>query len=237
MHRAILPKLVQVFRLEFTINPAAQDLNPLEWALQWVAEGLLSVPIAVHLLETEMFPKWQKVLWAWLTSPSVVFEEVSGWYSSWKALLPPELLPSLQHQFRFGLDMMNQALMGGPGALQVMPPPPVPLAHQPSVDEKNQKTQARKAAMGSDTTPTTLPPKKPQLSFVDYLQRAAADQGIEFLPLVGKSHPVNGRPLYKLSGKSHLTVYIDQGLLFVRSPGSSDWEPMSVDEAVSRASQ
>jgi tuftelin-interacting protein 11 len=223
IHRAILPKLVQAFRHEFAVNPAAQDLSPLEWTLDWVSKDLLSVPVAVHLLETELFPKWHKVLWVWLSSPSVNFEEVSGWYTSWKALFPPSLLPSLQGQFRFGLDMMNLALTGGPESLKVMPPLPTPLAAQPLESE-------------SRDAPKKQPTARPQLTFVDYLQRAAGDRGIEFTPMAGKSHPLTGKPLYRLSsgrdGTAQLTVYIDQGLLFVRLPNVPDWEPMPVDQAL-----
>ena len=213
--RTILPKLVALLRAEFTVNPAAQDLKPLEWTLSWVNAQLLSISLAVHLFETELFPKWHKVLWTWLSSASVSFEDVSQWYSSWKSLFPPEMSELLQNQFRFGLDLMNQAMMSD-GPLGSMPPLPIPLAHQ----EPNQVLKPR-PMVPRDT-----------MTFMDYVERSAAQAGVEFVPLVGKVHSGSGKPLYKLQGASGraLWVYVDKGVLFTQMEGA--WGPVSVEDAL-----
>jgi tuftelin-interacting protein 11 len=228
VNRYILPKLVLLLKNEFTVNPASQDLQPLEWVLQWFESEFLKASIVVHLLETELFPKWHKVLWAWLSSPQMEFEEVSEWYSSWKELFPESLKPLLQNQFRFGLDLMNQAMMvGSPEELGPLPPLPTPMAlleEESSVGGKP-KTQERPGV------------RKEQLSFVDYVSRLASEQGVEFLPLPGKVHPGTGKALYKLSsssgGKGGLVVFADNGVLFARL--KNDWEPISVDVALELA--
>lgn len=54
-------------------------------------QDMIPEPCMVTLLEKNFFPKWLQVLYTWLThSPN--YEEVTKWYTGWKAMLPPSLL-------------------------------------------------------------------------------------------------------------------------------------------------
>ena len=57
--------------------------------MAWI--DLIPKQYIVTILEKHFFPKWLKVLSAWLTS-SPNYDEVTHWYSGWKAMFPDVLL-------------------------------------------------------------------------------------------------------------------------------------------------
>jgi hypothetical protein len=129
--RSVVPKLVYVLREGLVINPAQQDIAPVEAVLAWVA--LVPVMPVLHLsclLVGELFPKWLRVLHTWLTSSSssssnsssgggsaeadvVDFEEVTAWYAGWKELIPAVLQAedNIVQCFNIALEMMQAAMM------------------------------------------------------------------------------------------------------------------------------
>ncbi|KAJ3006347.1 hypothetical protein HKX48_000165 [Thoreauomyces humboldtii] len=126
--KAVRPKLVESLQKDFPVNPAAQDIVPLQHILAWAP--LVPTHLFVHLFETEFFPKWHSVLWAWLSSPGASEEEIALWYQTWKTrVFQPDFVkqPGIATQFRAGLDMMNRSIAMG-GARGPMPPPPPPIA-------------------------------------------------------------------------------------------------------------
>lgn len=73
----MLPQLGTTLRDEFTINPRAQELKPLENVLSW--RKLLRSSILSQLLETSFFDKWLDALYVWLThDPN--FDQVAEWF-------------------------------------------------------------------------------------------------------------------------------------------------------------
>jgi tuftelin-interacting protein 11 len=109
--RCILPKLGWALS-QLVVNPADQQLEPLQWALAW-AEAVPARHMATLLEQVRstagaalahispvlirpspcrpqsFFPKWHAVLHAWL-SAAPNFDEVTRWYLGWKGLFPEE---------------------------------------------------------------------------------------------------------------------------------------------------
>jgi len=62
--------------------------------------NLMSASTFINLWVNEFFPKWLKILVAWLqNSPN--YEEITQWYLGWKQFFPPEMQshPLIQQQF------------------------------------------------------------------------------------------------------------------------------------------
>jgi hypothetical protein len=149
-----------------------------------------------------------------------VYEQVTEWYKSWKDLFPKCLKPLLANQFRFGLDLMNNSMLG---TLKEMPPLPIPMANQDG------KVDSVKSTMKSRQVPS-----RDQFTFMDYVGKRAAEKGVEFVPMVGRTHSETGKPLFKMTGIDGLSilVYMDKGVLFMQSGDRGEWGPVSVDEVV-----
>ena len=73
--RSVLPKLAAGLA-GMAINPAAQEIEPLEWALAW-RDALPPAQLA-GLLEAHLFPRWHAVLRHWLAN-SPDYDEVTRW--------------------------------------------------------------------------------------------------------------------------------------------------------------
>jgi tuftelin-interacting protein 11 len=113
--KSILPKLTQVMRTEFVVNPREQNLEPLTWCLAW--KDLISPILIGQLLDNEFFPKWLDVLYKWVTlNPrDINWDEVGQWYSWWKQVFASYGLdenPLVKSSFRNGLELMNRASSG-----------------------------------------------------------------------------------------------------------------------------
>jgi tuftelin-interacting protein 11 len=63
------------------VNPNAQSLDALHWALAWKDAAPLGMLGA--LLERALFPRWLGVLYHWLAH-GADFDEVTRWYLGWK---------------------------------------------------------------------------------------------------------------------------------------------------------
>ncbi len=216
MNRNICPKLSNMLKNNFNINPASQDLKPLEIILEWYHSELISPLGICNLLSQELFPKWHGVLWTWLGTAGASLADICEWYLAWKALFPQILVDQLSRQFRFALDLMNLA-MNSPDSLSKSIPP--------------MRTSSSQMPLNSEPV---LPSR---LSFFEYIDLACSRSGIEFLPLVGKVHAETGKPLYKMSGVSGKStlLYTDHGVLYSLSD-SGDWHPLAVTEAISSLS-
>jgi tuftelin-interacting protein 11 len=207
-----------MLKTNFNINPASQDLKPLEIILEWYRLELISPLGVCNLVSEELFPKWHRVLWLWLGTPGASLSDICEWYLSWKALFPPILVNHLTRQFRFALDLMNLAMNSPDSLSKGIPPMPTSSSEVPTGNSQESSVPLR-------------------LTFFEYIDLACARSGIEFLPLVGKVHSETGKPLYKMSGisgKSTL-LYTEHGVLYTLSE-SGDWNPLAVTEAISLVS-
>jgi tuftelin-interacting protein 11 len=110
--RSALPKLATTLR-EVEINPAQQDIVPIETILSWCRLMPALPPLHVTCLWVgEFFPHWLRVLHTWLLSPDTDFAEVSDWYTGWKGLFPEALLQEekVAECFTLALEMMQTSL-------------------------------------------------------------------------------------------------------------------------------
>ncbi|ORX43565.1 TFP11-domain-containing protein [Hesseltinella vesiculosa] len=115
LQKTVVPKLSQVLRQEFVVNPHDQQLEPLFWCLAW--HELLNPEVLQSLLETEVFTQWLRILYKWLTlnPENVNFDEVKEWYLWWKQVFASLSLadhPSVLKCTRKALDMMSAASSG-----------------------------------------------------------------------------------------------------------------------------
>merc|ERR1719411_1777933 len=86
---------------------------------------LIPPPQLAQMLGQSFFPRWLQTLAGWLNS-NPNYEEVVGWYSSWKSSLPPSIVsfPGVADHLSQALHMMNRSGSGGgpmsgqPGALE-----------------------------------------------------------------------------------------------------------------------
>ncbi|GJM95169.1 hypothetical protein PR202_ga11877 [Eleusine coracana subsp. coracana] len=182
--RYIIPKLRMALQ-EFQINPANQKLDQFNWVMLWAS----AIPVhhMVQMLEIDFFSKWQQVLYHWLCSPNPDFNEIMNWYKGWKGLFPPELLANerIRMLLTAGLDMMNQAAEG----LEVV---------QPGARENVgylRATEKRQFDAAQQTYHAVPGAAMADLTFKESIQAFAMEQGLLFMPRVGKFY--NGMPVYE----------------------------------------
>jgi hypothetical protein len=82
-------KLVQ---RDLIIDPAEQDLLPLECTFLVYKSGIITKSQLIHILTDHLIPKLKRCVFIWLKSSEVDFEEVAEWYVAWKDFMPAELI-------------------------------------------------------------------------------------------------------------------------------------------------
>ena len=212
MAKSIIPKLSDAMK-SFVINPRQQILDQFKWLMNW--EGLLSVKHMVHLLETEFFPKWQQVLYTWLSN-NPNFEEISRWYIGWKSEFPESLVAvdRIRAQFTHALTVIDNALSTGPGyrPTPFMPPPP-------STDEEENTS---KPPPPSQKPPP--PPSTDDFNFKDLIEHYA--QQHNYL-LIKTSRQHEGKPIYQF-GK--IPIILDGLKQIVLKQIKGEWVPISIED-------
>lgn len=81
--RAILPKLIIALRQQ-AMEPG-QSTAAIEAVLRWC--DIIPEMHLVAMIEGEFFPRWFRVLCAWLSQRHVNFAEVALWYQFWRKLV------------------------------------------------------------------------------------------------------------------------------------------------------
>ncbi|XP_047048003.1 septin and tuftelin-interacting protein 1 homolog 1 [Lolium rigidum] len=216
--RYIVPKL-QMALQEFQINPASQKFDQFNWVMIWAS----AVPVhhMVHMLEVDFFSKWQQVLYHWLCSPNPDFNEIMNWYKGWRGLFPPELLANerIRMLLTSGLEMMNQAAEG----LELVQPGARENVGFLRATEKRQFDAAQQASHRAVPGAAMS-----DMSFKDSIQEYAVDQGLLFMPRVGKFY--KGMPVYEFGTVS---VCIDSAkrLLYAQlQEGAERWSSVSLTQ-------
>ncbi|KAI9339195.1 GC-rich sequence DNA-binding factor-like protein-domain-containing protein [Zopfochytrium polystomum] len=255
LNRAILPKLVAVLRNEFTVNPAAQEDAPLRWVLSW--HSIIPDSTLCHLLETEFFPKWIRVLWIWLSSSSGadrsrdLLRDISRWYAVWKTFFPIEVAKweGVSSAFRVGLELMRRRFVGEP--LGSEPPAIIPVAERSVVDAPSGRGSGPAGAAGAKYRdpragmPELLRKKALATSFEELLERTADAHGLAMLP-TRRTHG-SGKAVFRVvaagsapGSTGGALFYVDEGVLFAYQGGAvgdSDgvWSPVAIDEFMATA--
>ncbi|KAF8655521.1 hypothetical protein HU200_061066 [Digitaria exilis] len=215
--RYIIPKLRLALQ-EFQINPANQKLDQFNWVMLWASA--IPVHLMVHILEVDFFSKWQQVLYHWLCSPNPDFNEIMNWYKGWKGLFPPELLANerIRMLLTAGLDMMNQAAEG----LEVVQPGARENVGYLRATEKRQFDAAQQAY---HTVPGAT---MADLSFKESIQAYAMEQGLLFMPRVGKFY--NGMPVYEFGTVSICIDSVKRLLYAQLQEGIERWSAVTLTQ-------
>lgn len=103
----------KLLQRDLIIDPADQDLLPLECTFLVYKSEIISKPQIIQLLTDHLIPKLKRCVQIWLKSPDVDFEEVAEWYVAWKDLMPGELIEEaspLINGFAEILNVINDSL-------------------------------------------------------------------------------------------------------------------------------
>lgn len=221
----VVPKLGATLREDFQVNPAQQDLKPLQDVLAWA--GIIRSSIFSQLLETGFFPKWLSTLHQWLVHPKASFEEVAQWYSSWKGIFPEDVqrMSGVERGFTKGLELMNRAIELGPAVSQL----PRPDVQATNVPAESGKARARAKVPSSRTQ---------EITFRSIVDDYASNHNLMFFP-AGKVDEKTGHALFRVSksvdGKGGLLVYIADDAVWATD--GDQYRAISLEEMVLRASK
>jgi len=221
----VVPKLGATLREDFQVNPAQQDLKPLQNVLAWAE--IIRSSILSQLLETEFFPKWLTTLHQWLIHPKASFEEVVQWYSFWKGVFPEDVqrMSGVERGFTKGLELMNKAIELGPAVSQ-LPRPDIRAAGTTAAPEK-----ARTAVRAKPT-------RTQEITFRSIVDDYASSHNLMFFP-AGKVDEKSGHALFRVSasadGKGGLLVYIVDDAVWAMD--GDQYRAIPLEEMVLRASK
>lgn len=247
----VMPHLVRAVR-QVVVNPQAQEVDVLVAVLAWT--DLLPRLHVECLLLGELFPRWLRVLQAWLAMPSGVLSEVVQWYRGWKALIPGQLLAEeprgtaapLLLPFNVALDMIEASLAARLGSVPSDTDSFSGVLQQLDAGSFERLLEARsleariRAKLDSlrggalDGNATQLPRQQhgTGVSFREVVETFAERHGVAFVPRHGKFAD-GGKQVFSF-GES--LVYIDQRVVFVADRSSSGgWAPISLDDLLRRA--
>ena len=225
MLKYVVPKLSATLREDFQVNPAQQDLKPLQDVLAW--SEIIRPSIFSQLLEMEFFSKWLTTLHQWLVHPEASFEEVAQWYSSWKRIFPEDVqrMSGVERGFTKGLELMNKAIELGPAVSQL----PRPDLQSPDVPERQGKAR---------TTTKAKPPRIQEITFRSIVDDYASSHNLMFFP-AGKVDEKTGHALFRVSkgadGKGGLLVYIADDAVWATD--GEQYRAISLEEMVLRATK
>lgn len=226
----IVPKLGATLREDFRINPRNQNMDPLNWVLEWFTQGVIRGSIMGQLMAKEFFPKWLETLHRWLITPKASYEEIVQWYTFWKGTLPAEVtvLPAVQEGFHNGISLMSEwASMDESQRVNL---PKLWLA-TPALRPQAPTTAAAAAAKKA-TAARVL-----ESSFKSIVEEYAAEHELLFMP-TGKVHERSRVPMYRVTarmdGKGGVVVYILDDMIWVVEGGSEsgDVEGVGLEELV-----
>ncbi|KAH0459275.1 hypothetical protein IEQ34_012089 [Dendrobium chrysotoxum] len=228
--RFIVPKLMSALQ-EFQINPANQTLDQFNWVMTWAS--VIPIQHVVNMLEVGFFSKWQQVLFHWLCS-NPDFNEVMQWYMGWKGLFPPELLANerIRLLFNSGLSMMNQASEG----MELVQPGARENASYLRVTERRQfeaqqtagySVHLHTSSASANGFPRDGSGANPEMSLKEIVEDYAVEQGLIFVPKVGRSH--NGLPVY---GFGNISICIDSVKELLYAQGLDGWDVVSLNQLI-----
>eukprot|EP00038_Savillea_parva_P027260 m.58522 g.58522 ORF g.58522 m.58522 type:complete len:896 (+) comp7829_c0_seq1:37-2724(+) len=227
--KSVTPKLLSVLRNDLTVQPAAQDIEPLKWVLAWT--DVYPAAELGTVVDAQLARKWLGALALWLATDSPNFDEVLRWYRGWKKMLGPKLgaTAPVQRLLARGADMINRAALVALG----LPTPPrlrkrahdMSRLHQGGPPTKRAKTDQRGDRQSGRTGQAGI------ASVRDLVNRLADERGVMFVPKGGRTTD-DGSELYTL-GK--LTMYVKQGVVYARRSKAEGYEPVSIDDLMDMA--
>ncbi|KAI4729077.1 TFP11-domain-containing protein [Aureobasidium sp. EXF-10728] len=225
MLRHALPRLASHLSTTFEIDPADQDISPLEHVFAW--QPFFTPIIFARLLVAEFFPKLHSVLHQWLTSPEASFEEIGAWYTWWKSVIPEPLqrIPEVQAEFDKAIATINDALTlqeQGRDMAELAAPAAGPS--RPIVAASTATTPA----------PITNRAEQQEMSFKDVVEEWCSEHDLTLLPL-REAHPSTGSPLFRItasvSGRGGVVVFFRGDILWAQKKKREDgFAPSGLDD-------
>ncbi|KAJ9666661.1 hypothetical protein H2201_003320 [Coniosporium apollinis] len=229
--RHLLPRLAAHLSANFEIDPADQDLSPLEHVLAW--QRYFTPKILAQLLVAEFFPKWLNTLHLWLTAEPN-YEEVGQWFSWWKQQFPDAVnaVPAVAAEWERGLAMMNEALDLGPERARTELARPAAGPARPvggTAGTPKKHTPARSREVVVETT------------FRDVVEAWCAEESLLLVPL-REAHELTGLPLFRITasatGRGGVLVYLKGDVVWAQDRrDKSLWEPVGLDEGLVRRAE
>jgi tuftelin-interacting protein 11 len=221
--RCILPKLHQLLRTKFTVNPHQQDVEPFQAVMGWVE--LFPQRVLLQLLRQEFFPRWLQALHTWLSSAPDL-DEVRKWYLGWKHMIPAPLRahPNVVLLFNRSIDLMNQML-------EYPNTPPTLLLDAILADLRQDAgsgttEKPKKAALLPKKFRRPVVEEPAEMSFKDIVTQYALVSGVDFVPNLKRgSH--EGKPIYTF-GK--VTVCLDKTCIYasLQDPTSKEFNFVAI---------
>ena len=224
----LVPRFASHLRDNFEINPAEQDVAPLEAVFAW--KGLLSDQALGELLKAQFFPKFLDIIHQWLSSEGVVFNEVQEWIKWWRETLGDDInsLPSVSSCWDEAYTLINQALDLGDARLTDLPAPRVESTRAspeaPDLSKSTNKEPQRPAAQVEEAT------------FKDVVEEFCGEENLLMMPL-REAHDVTGLPLFRITasatGRGGAVAYLKGDVLWVQNKKDKAlWEPTGLDESL-----
>ncbi|CAG5140088.1 uncharacterized protein ALTATR162_LOCUS635 [Alternaria atra] len=225
----LVPRLAAYLRDNFEINPAEQDLAPLEAVFAW--RGLISNEVVGELLKAQFFPKFLEVIHHWLTSEEVVLEEVHTWLEWWRnEILQDDInnLPSVASSWNEAYSLINAAHDLGDARLTDLPPPQVG-----SIGASPDTSQFSKSVNKEPPRPV-LQDEEP--TFKEIVEEFCAEENLLLIPL-REAHDQTGLPLFRITasatGRGGAVAYLKGDFLWVQNKKDKNlWEPTGLNEAL-----
>ncbi len=213
--RHALPRLAAHLSDKFEINPADQDLTPLDNVLAW--QSFFKPSVFARLLVAEFFPKLHETLYTWLTVEGTNFEEILQWIAWMKDLLPDPLstVPDILAQWAKANETMEKAVeLVEQGQPLILLPPPAAGPARPA-------TSAPKP-----TAPAVKPPiQEEELTFKDTVEEWCTENDLTMLPL-REAHPGTGSPLFRITasvtGRGGAVVYFRGDVVWAQKKKRED---------------
>jgi tuftelin-interacting protein 11 len=225
----LVPRLSTHLRDNFEVNPAEQDLAPLEAVFAW--KGLISNEVIGELLKAQFFPKFMDIIHQWLSSEEVVFEEVQTWIGWWRQeILKDEInnLPSVESGWNEAYSLINQALDLGEARITDLP--------APRTETSAASPETPQFSKSVNKEPPRPAPQVEEPPFKDLVEEFCAEENLLLIPL-REAHTQTGLPLFRITasatGRGGAVAYLKGDVLWVQNKkDKSVWEPTGLDETL-----
>lgn len=223
----LLPRLAKSLRVDFEVNPADQDLDPLLCVLQW--KRYFKPEVMGELIASHVMPKLLAILHSWLTAePS--YEEIGQWLDHWyRSVIPPEIseVTPVAKLWEDLLMLIHAALDLGDRAAAELPAPR-------TMDRRDIKGPKQAKPVVKDE----LPPSKDieETTLRDVVESWCSDENLHLIPL-RKAHETTGNPLFRITasatGHGGVVVYFKGDVIYAQNKkDKSLWEQIGLEEAL-----
>lgn len=224
----LVPRFASHLRDNFELNPAEQDMAPLEAVLAW--KGLLSDQTLGELLKAQFFPKILETVHQWLSSEGVVFNEVQEWIKWWHEILGEDInaLPSVSSCWDETHRLIERAQALGDARLTDLP--------APRVESTRASPEAPDLSKSVNTEPPRQTAQAQESTFREVVEEFCGEENLLMMPM-REAHDVTGLPLFRITasatGRGGAVAYLKGDLLWVQNKKDKAlWEPISLDESL-----